>query len=128
MKLYCNLKFQLWGYVLECKLWLMSQKRKIKRVRVDSWVCKVVLIYDKINFVPRLPHMGWNDISSLDHPIFEGIDNKNRFLFFILIFLKQILGKMLLRPPVINMNLIALQIMRIFMGFNSILKKAILMV
>ena len=33
------------------------------------------------NIVPKLPHMGWNNISSSDHPIFCGIDNKIGFYF-----------------------------------------------
>lgn len=31
--------------------------------------------------VPKLPHMGWNDISVLEHPIFEGIDKNIGFYF-----------------------------------------------
>ena len=72
--------------------------------------------------------MGWNNISFSDHPIFDGIDEKYWFLFpFILIFLKQILKNVIATSSYQHEFDCATNNENIS-GFNSILKKVILMV
>jgi len=48
-----------------------------------GWISGSVKRFDvsKIIRSPKLPHMGWNDISALEHPIFEGIDKFFGFYF-----------------------------------------------
>jgi len=55
-----------------------------------GWIPGSVKRFDKnlINTVPKLPHMGWNDISISDHPIFSGIDKKVGFYFLHSYFFK----------------------------------------
>ena len=43
---------------------------------------------DQMIAVPKLPHMGWNNISIMEHPIFEGIDEKVGFYFLHSYFFK----------------------------------------
>ena len=48
-----------------------------------GWISGSVKCFDinQMNIVPKLPHMGWNDISVSDHPIFNGIDINVGFYF-----------------------------------------------
>ncbi len=55
-----------------------------------GWISGSVKRFDinQINIVPKLPHMGWNDISSSEHSIFEGIDKNIGFYFLHSYFFK----------------------------------------
>jgi glutamine amidotransferase len=55
-----------------------------------GWISGSVKCFDinQINIVPKLPHMGWNDISVLEHPIFDGIDKNIGFYFLHSYFFK----------------------------------------
>ncbi len=49
-----------------------------------GWIPGKVTKFDisKINFKPKIPHMGWNVINDLrNHPIFKGIDHDFGFYF-----------------------------------------------
>lgn len=48
-----------------------------------GWISGYVKCFDikQINVVPKLPHMGWNEISHSKHPIFRGIDQMVGFYF-----------------------------------------------
>lgn len=48
-----------------------------------GWISGLVKSFDtsKMNDVPKLPHMGWNDISLKDHSIFDGIDKQKGFYY-----------------------------------------------
>lgn len=69
---------------------IMANESEEGKLKGLGWIPGSVKRFDidKINFVPRLPHMGWNNISSLDHPIFEGIDEKIGFYFLHSYFFK----------------------------------------
>lgn len=55
-----------------------------------GWISGSVKCFDinQMNIVPKLPHMGWNDISLSDHPIFDGIDKNVGFYFLHSYFFK----------------------------------------
>jgi glutamine amidotransferase len=55
-----------------------------------SWISGSVKRFDldQMKSVPKLPHMGWNDISVSDHPIFDGIDINIGFYFLHSYFFK----------------------------------------
>lgn len=55
-----------------------------------GWISGTVQRFDikQINMVPKLPHMGWNDISASQHPIFDGIDKRVGFYFLHSYFFK----------------------------------------
>ena len=40
----------------------------------------------KMHDIPKLPHMGWNDISLKEHSIFDGVDKQKGFIIYIHIF------------------------------------------
>ena len=48
-----------------------------------GWISGSVKKFDvkKMSNVPKLPHMGWNNISFSGNPIFQGIDKKKWILF-----------------------------------------------
>lgn len=54
-----------------------------------GWISGSVKCFDvnQMTIVPKLPHMGWNEISS-KHSIFEGIDKKIGFYFLHSYFFK----------------------------------------
>lgn len=55
-----------------------------------SWISGSVKRFnvDQMKIVPKLPHMGWNNISVSDHPIFDGIDINIGFYFLHSYFFK----------------------------------------
>lgn len=55
-----------------------------------GWISGSVERFDTtgMNIVPKLPHMGWNDISTSEHPIFDGVDKKIGFYFLHSYFFK----------------------------------------
>ena len=48
-----------------------------------GWISGTVKRFDvkEVRMVPKIPHMGWNDISASAHPIFNGINEKSGFYF-----------------------------------------------
>ena len=48
-----------------------------------SWIKGEIRLFDisKINFKPKLPHMGWNKIMPKESPIFNNINDESRFYF-----------------------------------------------
>ena len=55
-----------------------------------GWISGSVKCFDinQISIVPKLPHMGWNEISVFKHSIFDGIDKKIGFYFLHSYFFK----------------------------------------
>ena len=55
-----------------------------------GWISGSVKCFDinQMNIVPKLPHMGWNNISVSEHPIFDGIDRNIGFYFLHSYFFK----------------------------------------
>tara|TARA_B100000963_G_C22498116_1_gene612456 strand:- start:303 stop:923 length:621 start_codon:yes stop_codon:yes gene_type:complete len=63
---------------------IMADKSEEGTLRGLGWISGSVKHFDinEINFVPKLPHMGWNSIVASQHSIFDGI-NKNIGFYFL---------------------------------------------
>ncbi len=48
-----------------------------------GWISGLVKSFDmsKMHDIPKLPHMGWNDISLKEHSIFDGVDKQKGFYY-----------------------------------------------
>lgn len=55
-----------------------------------GWISGSVKCFDinQMNTVPKLPHMGWNDIFFSEQPIFDGVDKNIGFYFLHSYFFK----------------------------------------
>lgn len=55
-----------------------------------GWISGSVKYFNKnqMSIMPKLPHLGWNDISCSDHPIFTGINKEVGFYFLHSYFFK----------------------------------------
>ena len=62
---------------------IMADRSEEGSLKGLGWISGHVKYFDikQINLVPKLPHMGWNDISHSKHPIFRGIDQMVGFYF-----------------------------------------------
>ena len=62
---------------------IMADRSEEGTLKGLGWISGSVKCFDikQMNIVPKLPHMGWNDISVSEHPIFDGIDKNTGFYF-----------------------------------------------
>lgn len=62
---------------------IMANKSEEGALEGLGWIPGSVKSFDisQIKTVPKIPHMGWNNISATKHPIFNGIDDKVGFYF-----------------------------------------------
>ncbi|MDB9985976.1 imidazole glycerol phosphate synthase subunit HisH [Pelagibacterales bacterium] len=69
---------------------IMADESEEGSLKGLGWISGSVKRFDinQINIVPKLPHMGWNNISFSANPIFNGIDKKTGFYFLHSYFFK----------------------------------------
>lgn len=69
---------------------IMADESEEGSLKGLGWISGSVKRFDinQINIVPKLPHMGWNNISFSENLIFNGIDKKTGFYFLHSYFFK----------------------------------------
>ncbi len=69
---------------------IMADESEEGSLKGLGWISGSVKRFDinQINIVPKLPHLGWNNISFSENSIFNGIDKKTGFYFLHSYFFK----------------------------------------
>ena len=74
---------------------IMADRSEEGTLKGLGWVSGSVKCFDvnQMSIVPKVPHLGWNDISVSEHPIFNGIDQNIGFYFLHSYFFEAIIKK-----------------------------------
>lgn len=72
----------------------------------------------------KIPHMGWNQVQQLPHPLWQSIPQNSRFYFVTAILPRLIINKIALPPAITRSRLPAPWLKTMYLPCNFILKKA----